>query len=173
MLQISTDYNLDNLSSTSRNIVIGEVVLLLLLLVFFGSHLVLVTGFFNNKFGIIDFILFFGFFLINLCGLILRFVLNSKNSTRSLRLLTNILSIFFILGLLLHYPFDPNRIGSFIPILGTVLDSAALVYGTTVLQALIFFFGLFTLYDAILLVLAADSKTSQMKNVNMTTINGH
>ena len=70
-------------------------------------------------------------------------------------------------------PFDPNRIGSFIPILGTVLDSAALVYGTTVLQALIFFFGLFTLYDAILLVRAADSKTSQRKNVNMTTINGH
>ena len=117
--------------------------------------------------------LFFGFILINLAGLILRFILNSKNSTRSLRLLTNILSSFFILGLLLHYPFNPDQIGTFVPILGSFLSSFVLAYGTQILQFLIFFFALFTIYDAILLVRAADSQNNRRKDIKTTTMNGH
>lgn len=150
----------DGITDNYRRIASIEIIILVLFFIFFSLHILLNTGFFTSKFESSNFLILYGLLSLNLGTILLRLKFNSKNSTRPLRMLSNILTATGLLILFLNLPFDPNKFGDVIPFIGALLSEllvmnvlgefSVLVF---VFLFLIFSFTIFGIYDAILIYL--------------------
>ncbi|MHA1982830.1 MAG: hypothetical protein ACW967_00650 [Candidatus Hodarchaeales archaeon] len=150
----------EGITENYKRIASVEIFIIIFLFLFFSLHLLLNTGFFTPKFESSNFLILYGLLFLNLGTILLRLKFNSKNSTRPLRMLSNILTATGLLIIFLSLPFDPDKFGEVIPFIGGFLSEllvmniigefSLLVF---VFLLLIFLFTIFGIYDAILIYL--------------------
>ncbi|OLS22797.1 MAG: hypothetical protein HeimC3_27400 [Candidatus Heimdallarchaeota archaeon LC_3] len=143
----------EGITETYKKIALIEIIIILLLFFFFSIHFIFNTGFYTSDFVIVNFFVLFGVLFLNISTIIIRLRLNSKNSTRPLRMLSNILTSIGLLIIIFDFPFNLNEFGAFIPLIGEALSEFMVTNIPLIMQLLVFFFTMFGVYDAVLIYL--------------------
>lgn len=143
----------DRITDTYKKVAIFEILVLIIFFSFFTLHLLLNTGFFTVDFEASEFLILYGLLVLNLGTIMLRLKFDSKNSTRPIRMLSNILTATGLLIIFLNIPFNPSKFGVFIPVVGKFISEVLVTNMQLIMQILIFLFAIFGVYDAILIYL--------------------
>jgi hypothetical protein len=143
----------DKITETHKRLVIIEIIIIISLFTFFSVHILLNTGFFNLNFEASEFLILYGLLFLNLGTSLLRLKFQSKNSSRPIRMLSNILTATGLLIIFLNIPFNPSKFGVFIPEIGEALSELLITNIQLIMQSLIFLFAMFGIYDAVLIYL--------------------
>ena len=146
----------EEFSQYSRLVAYIEVVFISILLIFFFLHLILQTGFLVNDY--LSLIVLFGLHFLNIGTLMIRLRMNYK--ARAIRMLGNILSATGLIYLLLAFPFNVSHAGDFLPFIGDFITDLFSNYTILMLQVLVLYFVIFSIYDALRLYFRSQTNIS-------------